>query len=32
MGKVPAEKMATLPKDSASEHDHYIYRLPKRNQ
>ena len=31
MSKVPAEIMATLPKDGASEHDHYIYGLPKRN-
>jgi plasmid stability protein len=31
MSRVPAEIMATLPKDGASEHDHYIYGLPKRN-
>jgi hypothetical protein len=31
MRRVPAEIMATMPKDGASEHDHYIYGLPKRN-
>ena len=31
MSKVPAEIMARMPKDGASEHDHYIYGLPKRN-
>ena len=31
MSRVPPELMATLPKDGASEHDHYIYGLPKRN-
>ncbi|HMF74062.1 MAG TPA: hypothetical protein VK604_00225 [Bryobacteraceae bacterium] len=31
MSKVPTEIMATMPKDGASEHDHYIYGLPKRN-
>ena len=31
MSRVPEEIMATLPKDGASEHDHYIYGLPKRN-
>jgi len=31
MSKVPPEIMATMPKDGASEHDHYIYGLPKRN-
>jgi plasmid stability protein len=30
MSKVPAEDMATLPKDGASQHDHYIYGWPKR--
>ena len=31
MLKVPTEILATMPKDGASEHDHYIYGLPKRN-
>jgi hypothetical protein len=31
MRDVPAEIMAAMPKDGASEHDHYIYGLPKRN-
>jgi hypothetical protein len=31
MRNVPPEIMATMPKDGASEHDHYIYGLPKRN-
>ena len=31
MSKVPPEIMARMPKDGASEHDHYIYGLPKRN-
>ena len=31
MSRVPPEIMATMPKDGASEHDHYIYRLPKQN-
>jgi hypothetical protein len=31
MSRVPAEIMAAMPKDGASEHDHYIYGLPKRN-
>jgi hypothetical protein len=31
MSKVPAEIMATMPKDGASQHDHYIYGLPKRD-
>jgi hypothetical protein len=30
MRKVPPEIMATLPKDGASQHDHYIYGWPKR--
>ena len=30
MSKVSAEDMATLPKDGASQHDHYIYGWPKR--
>jgi hypothetical protein len=31
MSRVPAEIMAAMPKDGASQHDHYIYGLPKRN-
>jgi plasmid stability protein len=31
MSKVPPEIMVQMPKDGASEHDHYIYGLPKRN-
>lgn len=31
MGKVPPEIMARMPKDGASEHDHYIYGWPKKN-
>jgi plasmid stability protein len=27
---VPPEIMATMPKDGASQHDHYIYGWPKR--
>ncbi len=30
MRNVPPEIMATMPKDSASQHDHYIYGWPKR--
>jgi len=29
MNRVPPEIMAAMPKDGASEHDHYIYGLPK---
>jgi plasmid stability protein len=32
MRDVPPEILATLPKDGASQHDHYIYGLPKRDQ
>ena len=32
MSKVPAEILASLPKDGASQHDHYIYGLPKRHE
>jgi hypothetical protein len=32
MSRVPPEIMATLPKDGASEIDHYLYGHPKRNQ
>ena len=28
---VPAEELAKLPKDGASQHDHYIYGLPKKD-
>lgn len=31
MKDVPPEIMATVPKDGASEHDHYLYGSPKRN-
>lgn len=31
MSKVPPEIMAQMPKDGASEHDHYIYGWPKKN-
>jgi len=30
MKDVPPEIMATMPKDGASQHDHYIYGWPKR--
>lgn len=30
MRKVPADVMASLPKDGASQHDHYIYGWPKK--
>jgi hypothetical protein len=30
MRKVPAEIAATMPKDGASQHDHYIYGWPKK--
>ena len=30
--KVPPEIMATMPKDGASQHDHYIYGWPKKAQ
>ena len=29
---VPPEEFAKLPKDGASEHDHYLYGHPKCNQ
>ena len=28
---VPAEELAKLPRDGASQHDHYIYGLPKKD-
>ena len=31
MSRVPAEVMATMPTDGASQHDHYIYGWPKRD-
>jgi hypothetical protein len=30
MRKVPVEVMTNLPKDGASEHDHYLYGWPKK--
>jgi hypothetical protein len=32
MSRVPAEIMAKMPADGASQHDHYIYGLPKKKQ
>ena len=32
MRKVPSEIAATMPRDGASQHDHYIYGLPKREE
>jgi hypothetical protein len=32
MKAVPAEVFERLPQDGASEHDHYLYGSPKRNQ
>jgi len=32
MKNVPAEDMALLPRDGASQIDHYVYGLPKRDQ
>jgi hypothetical protein len=32
MKDVPPEDMAALPKDGASQIDHYVYGLPKRDQ
>jgi hypothetical protein len=32
MKTVPAEVFERLPQDGASEHDHYLYCSPKRNQ
>lgn len=32
MRDVPPEDLAALPSDGASEHDHYIYGVPKRTQ
>ncbi len=32
MSKVPAEISAAMPADGASQHDHYIHGLPKREE
>ena len=32
MSKVPPGIMAAMPKDGASQHDHYIYGFPKREE
>jgi hypothetical protein len=32
MKHVPAEDLAQLPKDGASQIDHYVYGVPKREQ
>jgi hypothetical protein len=32
MKDIPPEEFAKLPKDGASEHDHYLYGSPKRTQ
>ena len=32
MKDVPAEDMALLPRDGASQIDHYVYGLPKRDR
>jgi hypothetical protein len=32
MRNVPPEIMATMPKDGASQHDHYIYGWPKKEE
>lgn len=32
MSKVPSEIMALMPADGASQHDHYIYGAPKREE
>lgn len=32
MKDVPAAEFARLPRDGASEHDHYLYGQPKRDQ
>jgi hypothetical protein len=31
MKNVPAEDLATLPRDGASQIDHYVYDVPKRD-
>ncbi len=30
MREVPSELMAAMPKDGASQHDHYVYGWPKK--
>ena len=32
MRKVPPDIMATMPTDGASQHDHYIYGWPKKEE
>jgi hypothetical protein len=32
MSDVPREAFESLPRDGASEHDHYLYGSPKKNQ
>jgi plasmid stability protein len=32
MRNVPPEVMATMPKDGASQHDHYVYGWPKKEE
>lgn len=32
MKRVPPEDLAALPRDGASQIDHYVYGLPKRNE
>jgi hypothetical protein len=32
MKNVPPEMMAAMPKDGASQHDHYIYGWPKKEE
>jgi len=32
MSKVPSEIMEAMPADGASQHDHYLYGFPKRDQ
>jgi len=32
MRNVPPEAMTTMPEDGASQHDHYIYGWPKREE
>jgi hypothetical protein len=32
MRRIPPEIMATMPKDGASQHDHYIYGWPKKEE
>ena len=32
MADVPPDELAKLPKDGASQVDHYVYGLPKRDE